>query len=69
MQASITAQTVAALSQHGSVSQAFVADRVSYAAAMTGGQTAPELDARNPASKEIAALWLEVKSCFHEKMK
>lgn len=69
MQASITAQTVAALSQHGSVSQAFVADRVSYAAAMTGGQTAPELDARNPAAKEIAALWLEVKSCFHENMK
>ena len=35
-QASITAQAVAALSQHGRVAQAFVADRVAYAAAMTG---------------------------------
>jgi chromosome partitioning protein len=69
MQASITAQTVAALSQYGRVAQAFIADRVPYAAAMTGGQTAPELDAKSLAAKETAALWLDVKSCFHEKMK
>jgi chromosome partitioning protein len=68
-QASITAQTVAALSQHGRVAQSFIADRVPYAVAMTGGQTAPELDAKSPAAKEIAALWQDVKSCFHEKMK
>jgi chromosome partitioning protein len=68
-QASITAQTVAALSQHGRVAQSFIADRVPYAVAMTGGQTAPELDAKSPAAKEIAALWLEVKSFFHEKLK
>ena len=68
-QASITAQTVAALSQHGRVAQAFIADRVPYAVAMTGGRTAPELSAKSPAAEEITALWLDVKSCFHENMK
>jgi chromosome partitioning protein len=43
VQASITAQTVAALSRHGHAAQAFVVDRVAYAAALTGGSTAPEL--------------------------
>lgn len=64
-QATITAQTIAALSQHGRVAQSFIADRVPYAAAMTGGNTAPELDARGQAAKEVAGLWLDVKSCFH----
>lgn len=68
-QASITAQAVAALSQHGRVAQAFIADRVAYAAAMTGGNTAPELGAKGPAAEELAALWRELKSCFHEKVK
>ena len=68
-QASITAQAVAALSQHGRVAQAFIADRVAYAAAMTGGNTAPELAAKGPAATEIATLWQELKSCFHESMK
>lgn len=68
-QASITAQAVAALSQHGRVAQTFIADRVAYAAAMTGGNTAPELGAKGPAAAEITALWNELKSCFHEKMK
>jgi chromosome partitioning protein len=68
-QASITAQTIAALSQHGQVAEAFVADRVPYAVAMTGGRTAPELAARSPAAVEVTALWKCVKACFHEKMK
>jgi chromosome partitioning protein len=68
-QASITAQAVAALSQHGRVAQAFIADRVAYAASMTGGNTAPELGAKSPAAEELSALWKEIKSCFHEKMK
>jgi chromosome partitioning protein len=68
-QASITAQTIAALSQHGRVAQSFIADRVSYAVAMTGGSTAPELAVKGLAAKEISSLWLEVKSCFHENMK
>jgi chromosome partitioning protein len=65
-QASITAQAIAALSQHGRVAQTFIADRVAYASAMTGGNTAPELEAKGLAAKEIAALWLEIKSCFQE---
>ncbi|MGH7187561.1 MAG: AAA family ATPase [Acetobacteraceae bacterium] len=68
-QASITAQTIAALSHTGPVARAFIADRVVYAAALTGGNTAPELTPRGAAAAEVAALWYEVKSCFHEKMK
>jgi chromosome partitioning protein len=68
-QATITAQAVAALSQHGRVPQAFISDRVAYAAAMTGGDTTPELSAKGPAAQEIPALWLEIKSCFHESKK
>jgi chromosome partitioning protein len=66
--ASITAQAAAALSQHGRVAQSFVHDRVAYAAAMTGGNTAPET-AKGPAVDEIAALWKEIKHYFNESMK
>jgi chromosome partitioning protein len=68
-QASITAQTIAALSEHGRVAQAFIADRVPYAMAMTGGRTAPELAPKSPAAQEVAGLWSDVKSCFNEKVK
>jgi chromosome partitioning protein len=68
-QATITAQAIAALSQHGRVAQAFVADRVGYAAAMTGGNTAPEIPGKGSAAQEIAALWQEIKSCFIESKK
>ena len=68
-QANITAQTIAALSHTGPVAQAFIADRVAYAAALTGGNTAPELAPKGVAAAEIASLWQEVKSCFHEKLK
>jgi len=68
-QTTITAQAIAALSQHGRVAQVFIADRVAYAAAMTGGNTAPELSAKGPAAQEIEALWQEIKSCFQESMK
>jgi len=67
--ASITAQTIAALSEHGRVARSFVADRVPYAVAMTGGRTAPELAPKSPAAEEIAGLWRDLKSCFQEKMK
>lgn len=67
--AGITAQAAAALSQYGRVAQSFIADRVAYAAAMTGGRTAQEIAPRGPAADEVAALWHEVKSCFHEKKK
>jgi chromosome partitioning protein len=65
--ASITAQTVAALSHHGRVAKTFIADRVPYAAAMTDGHSASELAGRNQAAQEIAGLWQDVKSCFNEK--
>jgi chromosome partitioning protein len=68
-QATITAQAVAALSGHGRVAQSFIADRVAYAAAMTGGSTAPELARKGPAAQEIRALWTEIKSCFNESSK
>lgn len=67
-QASITAQAIAALSEHGRVAQAFIADRVAHATAMVGGRTAPE-QTKGPAGAEIAALWTSIKSCFHEKVK
>ena len=68
-QASITAQTIAALSEHGRVAQSFIADRVPYAMAMTNGRTAPEIAPKSVAAQEIAALWLDVKSRFQENMK
>jgi chromosome partitioning protein len=68
-QALITAQAVAALSHHGRVAQSFIADRVSYAVAMTDGHTASELSPRSPCVQEITSLWVDVKSCFHENMK
>jgi len=68
-QASITAQAVAALSEHGRVAQPFVGDRVVYASAMTSGQTAPEITPRGPAAVEIADLWKAIKKCFIESKK
>jgi chromosome partitioning protein len=64
--ANITAQTIAALSRHGPVAQAFVADRVPYAMAMAGGNTASELAPKGPAAMEMTALWQEVKAYFAE---
>ena len=56
----ITAQAVAALSHHGPVAETFIADRVPYAAAMTDGRTAIELDPRGRAATETAALWKNI---------
>lgn len=68
-QASITAQTIAALSKHGPVAETFVGNRVLYAGAMTGGKTAPELAPVSAAAIEIRTLWKNVKSTFHENNK
>lgn len=65
-QANITAQTIAALSHHGPVAEHFIPDRVTYAVAMAGGNTAPELNPKGPAAAEAAALWRELKACFAE---
>ena len=68
-QASITAQAVAALSEHGRVAQSFIVDRVGYASAMTGGNTAPEITPKGPVAVEIANLWQELKSAFQQNSK
>ena len=55
--ARITVQTIAALSQHGQVFQSVIHDRVDYAASMTDGRTAMEINASGPAAAELAELW------------
>jgi len=55
-QASITAQAVAALSQHGRVAQAFIADRVAYAASMTGEHHRPRVGGEESSSRGIIGL-------------
>ena len=55
--ARITIQTIAALSQHGQVFQSVVHDRVDYAASMTDGRTAIEINPNGPAAAEISQLW------------
>ncbi len=65
-QASITAQAIAALSEHGRVAQSFIADRVGYASAMTGGNTAPEITPKALVAGEITNLWKELKCCFQQ---
>ncbi len=66
--ASLTAQAAAALSRHGRVAEAFIQDRVPYAAAMTDGRTAPELATKSAPAVEIAALWKDIKACLHASM-
>ena len=53
----LTNDAVLNLSQHGTVAPILVADRTGYAAAMTDGRTAPELDPDGPAAAEMAGLW------------
>jgi chromosome partitioning protein len=67
--ATITAQTVAALSNYGRVSQNFVMDRVAYAVAMTGGNTAPEIQPKGLAAAEVDLLWREIKDAFQQNSK
>jgi chromosome partitioning protein len=65
-QANITAQTIAGLSYHGPIASTFLASRVAYAAAMKGGNTAPELSPTGKEAAETTALWKEIKSQFPE---
>jgi chromosome partitioning protein len=68
-QARITAQAIAALSEFGRVAPSFMADRVPYAMAFTGGQTAPEISPKGAEAGEIAALWGNIKAFIHETSK
>ncbi len=67
-QARLSAQTVAVLSQSGAVSDVPVSTRTAYAAAFTNGLTAPELDSKGKAAKEITALWKSIESFVTETM-
>ena len=62
-------QTVMTLSEHGVVVQPPLRERVSYPTAMIEGRTAQEIDAKGPAGKEVAELWVNVKRLFDEKTK
>jgi chromosome partitioning protein len=55
----ISAQAVMALSEHGPVG-AILHQRTDYAAAMTDGRVAGELDASSKSQEEIAKLWQQV---------
>lgn len=65
----LTVQAVAALSEHGIVAPAVVADRVDFAASMIDGRTVLEVDAKGRSALEIGELWLFVKARINEKKK
>lgn len=65
----LTVQAMAALSEHGIVAPAVVADRVDFAASMIDGRTVMEIDQRGRSSSEIMELWLFVKARLKEKQK
>jgi chromosome partitioning protein len=54
----LTGEAAIALSQHGTVSPAMLADRATYAAAAIDGRTAPEVEPTGAAATEVAALWI-----------
>ena len=53
----LTGEAAIALSQHGTVAPAMLADRAGHAAAAIDGRTAPELEPDGAAAAEVAALW------------
>lgn len=55
--ARLTAEAAIALSQHGTVAPVMVASRVDFAASMTDGRTAQELDPSSRSASEMAELW------------
>lgn len=55
--ARLTAEAAIALSQHGTVAPTMVASRVDFAASMTDGRTAQELDPASRSAAEISELW------------
>jgi chromosome partitioning protein len=58
--ANITAQAVAALSEHGRVSPTILYQRTDYAASMTDGRTVMEAAPNGRSAQEIAGLWQHV---------
>jgi chromosome partitioning protein len=62
----MTGEAAIALSQHGTVAPAMLADRTAYAAAGIDGRTAPELEPDGTAAAEVAALWRYVVARLEE---
>ena len=58
----LTAQAVAALSEHGAVSPAFISARADFVASMTDGRTCLETAPGGPAAAEARALWTYVRT-------
>jgi chromosome partitioning protein len=67
--ASITVQTITALSEHGQVAPAIVADRVLFASSMIDGRSVFEVDPGGRGAEELSALWRFVNSLFTESRK
>lgn len=65
----LTVQAVAALSEHGIVAPAVVADRVDFAASMIDGRTVLEVDAKGRSAIEMGELWQFVKARLKDKQK
>lgn len=55
--AALVTQAMAALSEHGPVAPAIVANRADYAASMIDGRTVQEVDPRGKGAAEVVALW------------
>jgi chromosome partitioning protein len=64
----ISAQAVMALSQYGPVG-AILHQRTDYAAAMTDGRVAAELDPKSRSAEEIAGLWTAVLTYLSKDLK
>lgn len=58
----LTAQAIAALSEHGAVARAFIGHRVAYVASLTDGRTCLETEPGGAAAAEIRALWTYVRT-------
>ena len=65
----LTVQAMAALSAHGVVAPAIVADRVDFAGSMIDGRTVLELDPKGRSAGEITELWKFVKERSNDKTK
>jgi chromosome partitioning protein len=64
--ARITAQAAIALSQHGTVAPVMITARVDFAASMTGGSTAGELDPTCRSAAEMRELWTYLRKLLTE---
>lgn len=63
----VTAQVIAALSHYGPVAQTIQNVRTAYAAALTDGRVATELQRTGPAAAECAGLWSDIKAICDSK--